>query len=214
MEERIAVQLSVERSAMQQAESLPQATTTVPISSKAHLVTSHTCVVVEAKSEDQQAPLAKLPNSGVLHFVALNTVEDAFDEWPKIESQVEELGGWRELSKQSRNNFNKRRHLVYRIRMLIDAKPHGLSEGAACRVYTYVLQRGGLSLAELRDAVNHSDPVPASSAKGGRPACRKDNDPMPRDKNKVVITKKQILSWRIACHGVELSQVEHKLVLQ
>ena len=117
------------------------------------------------------------------------------------------------MSKQSRNNFNKRRHLVHRIRMLIDAKPHGLSEEAACRVYTYIQEQGGLSLAELRDAVNHSEPVPDSSAKGGRPACRKDNDPMPRDKNKVVITKKQILSWRKEALQVELSQVEHEVVL-
>ena len=76
MEERIAAQLSVERSAIQQAESFPQASTTMLVGSQAQLVTSHTCVV-EAKSEDQQAPLAKLPKSGVLHFAALKTVEDA-----------------------------------------------------------------------------------------------------------------------------------------
>ena len=98
MEERIAAQLLVERSAMQQAKSLPQASTTMLVGSKAQLVTSHTCVV-ESESEDQQAPLAKFPKSGVLHFAALNTVEDAFNEWPKIESQVGELGGWKELSK-------------------------------------------------------------------------------------------------------------------
>ena len=99
-------------------------------------MTSHTCVV-ESESEDQQAALAKFPKSGVLHFAALTTVEDAFNEWPKIESQVEELGGWKELSKQSRTNFNKRRHVVQRIRMLIEAKPHGLSTEAASRVYMY-----------------------------------------------------------------------------
>ena len=213
MEERIAAQLLVERPVMQQAGSLPQASTTMLVSSKARRVTSHTCVVIESESKDQQAPLAKLPKSGVLHFAALNTVQDAFYEWPKIESQVEELGGWGELSKQSRTNFNKRRHLVQRIRMLIEAKPHGLSVEAACRVYAYIQQQGGLSLAELRDAVNHAEPVPNSSAKGGRPASRKDNDPMPRDKNKVVVTKKQILSWRKEALQVELSQVEHEVVL-
>ena len=129
-------------------------------------MTGHTCVVVESESEDQQAPLAKLPKSRVLHFAPLNTVEDAFNEWQKIQSQVEELGGCKELSKQSRTNFNKRRHLVHRIRMLIEAKPHGLSTEAACRVYTHIQQQGGLSLAELRDAVYHSEPVPDSSAKG------------------------------------------------
>ena len=76
--------------------------------------------------------------TGVLHFAALNTVEDAFNEWPEIESQIEVLGGWKELSKQSRNNFNKRRHLVQRIRMLMEPKPHGLSAKAACRVYAYI----------------------------------------------------------------------------
>ena len=66
MEERIAAQLLVERSAMQQAKSLPQASTTMLVGSKAQLVTSHTCVVVESESEDQQAPLAKFPKSGTL----------------------------------------------------------------------------------------------------------------------------------------------------
>ena len=214
MEERIAAQLLVERSVMQQAKSLPQASTTMLVGSKAQLVTSHTCVVVESESEDQQAPLAKFPKSGVLHFAAVNTVQDAFSEWPKIESRVEELGGWNELSKQSRTNFNKRRHLVQHIRMLIEAKPHGLSTEAASRVYTYVQQQGGLSLAELRDAVNHAEPVPDSRAKGGRPASRKDNDPKPRDKSKAVVTKKQILSWRKKALQVELSQVEHKVDLK
>ena len=68
---------------MPQGESLPQASTTMLVSSKAQLVTSHTCAVVESESEDQQAPLAKLPKSGVLYFAALNTVEDAFNEWSK-----------------------------------------------------------------------------------------------------------------------------------
>ena len=150
MEERIAAQLLVERPAMQQAESLPQASTSVLDSSKAQLMTSlcHTCLVVESESKEQQAPLVEVPKSGVLHLAALSTVQDAFDEWPKIESQVKELGGWKELSTQSRNNFNKRRHLVQRIRMLIEAKPHGLSTEAACRVYAYIQQQGGLSLAE------------------------------------------------------------------
>ena len=84
--------------------------------------------------------------------------------------------------------------MVQRIRMLIEAKPHGLSTEATSRVYTYVQQQGGLSLAELRDAVNHAEPVPDSRAKGGKPASRKDNDPMPRgDKSLAFVTKKQIL---------------------
>ena len=213
MEERIAAQLLVEQSKRQQGKSLPETRTTL-VGSKAQLVTSKTCVDVEPEFEHQQAPAAKLPKSGVLNFAPLNTVGDAFNEWPKIEAQVKELGGWKELSKQSKDNFNKRRHLVQRTRMLIEASPHGLSPEAACRVYTYIQQQGGLSLAELRDAVNHSEPVPNSSAKGGRPASRKDNDPMPRDKNKAVVTKKQILSWRKEALQVELSQVEHKVDLK
>ena len=42
----------------------------------------------------------------------------------------------------------------------------------------------------------------------------KNNDIMPRDKNKVVVTKKQILSWRKEALQVELSQVEHKVDLR
>lgn len=98
---------------MQQATSLSQATTTMVASSKAPLATSHTCVSDEFDLKDQQAPLAELPKStlvttktGVLHFSAVNTAEDAFKEWPKIESQVEDLGGWKKVSQLSRNNFN------------------------------------------------------------------------------------------------------------
>ena len=216
IEERIAAQL--ERSAVQQAASVSQATTTILDGSKAQLVTSHTCVVVESKFEDQQALLAKVPKStmvtGVLHFAALNTVEDAFNEWPEIESQIEVLGGWKELSKQSRNNFNKRRHLVQRIRMLMEPKPHGLSAKAACRVYAYIQQQGGFSLAELRDAVNFAEPVPDSTAKGGRLSSRKDSDTMLRDKSKTLVTKEQILLWRTEALQVGLCQVGRKQDLE
>ena len=216
IEERIAAQL--ERSAMQQAASVPQATTTILDGSKAQLVTSHTCVAVESKFEDQQAPLAKVPKStlvtGVLHFAALNTVEDAFNEWPEIESQIEVLGGWKELSKQSRNNFNKRRHLVQRICMLMEPKPHGLSAKAACRVYAYIQQQGGFSLAELRDAVNFAEPVPNSTAKGGRLSSRKDSDTMLRDKSKTLVTKEQILLWRTEAFQIGRSQVGRKQDLE
>ena len=65
------------------------------------------------------------------------------------------------MSQLSRNNFNKRRHLVQRIRMLMEAKPlgHGLTAKPACQVYAYIQQQGGYSLAELRDAVNLAEPV-------------------------------------------------------
>ena len=140
----------------------------------------------------------------MLHFADLTTVEDAFDEWPTIDSQVEGCGGWKELSKQSRNNDNKRRHLVQRISMLMEC---GLSAASACRVYAHIQQQGGFSLAELRDAVNIAEPVPASRAKGGRPASRKDNDIMPRDKSKTLVTKGQILLWHAKALQAERSQV-------
>ena len=216
LEERMEAQQ--QRLAMQQAETLSQATTAMPVGSRAQFVTSHTCVVAESKFEDQQAPLAKLPKStlvtGVLHFAALSTVADAFNEWPEIESQIEGLGGWKELSKQSRNNFNKRRHLVQRIRMLMEPKPHGLSAKAACRVYAYIQQQGGFSLAELRDAVNFAEPVPDSNAKGGRLSSRKDSDTMLRDKSKTLVTKEQILLWRTEALQVGLCQVGRKQDLE
>ena len=129
------------------------------------------------------------------------------NEWPKVDSQIERCGGWKELSKLSRNNYNKRHHLVQRLCMLMEAKPHGLSTKAAFRVYTHIQQQGGFSLAELRDAVNIAEPVPSSKAKGGRPASREDNDTMPRDKSKTPVTKGQILLWRVEALQAELSQV-------
>ena len=61
----------------------------------------------------------------------------------------------------------------------MDVKPHGLSGEAACRVYQHVKQQGDFSIAELRDAVNHAEPVLDSRATGGLAASRKDMDVMP-----------------------------------
>ncbi|DBB16952.1 TPA: hypothetical protein ACH3X3_014062 [Trebouxia sp. C0006] len=188
---------------------LSQATTAMPAGSRAQFVTSLTCAADESGSKNQQAPIANLPEaalvkakSGVLHFADLTTVEHAFNEWPKIETQVEGCGGWKELSKQSRNNYNKRRHLVQCINMLVE---HGLSATSACRVYAHIQQQGGFSLAELRDAVYFAEPVPDSKAKGGRPASRKDTDITPRDKSKTPVTKGQILLWHAKALQAELS---------
>ena len=74
-------------------------------------------------------------------------------------------------------------------------------------VYAHIQQQGGFSLAELRDAVNFDEPVPDSRAKGGKPASRKDNDIMPRDKSKTLVTKGQISSWHAEALQAELSQV-------
>lgn len=216
LEERMEAQQ--QRLAMQQAKTLSHATTAMPAGSRAQFVTSHTCAADESGSKNQQAPIANLPESalvkaksGVLHFADLTTVEDAFNEWPKIDSQVEGCGGWKELSKQSRNNYNKRRHLVQRISMLME---HGLSATSACRVYAHIQQQGGFSLAELRDAVNFAEPVPDSRAKGGRPASRKDTDIMPRDKSKTLVTKGQILLWHAKALQAELSQARDKAALK
>ncbi|KAL3156259.1 hypothetical protein ABBQ32_012533 [Trebouxia sp. C0010 RCD-2024] len=216
LEERMEAQQ--QRLAMQQAKTLSQATTAMPAGSRAQFVTSHTCAADESGSKNQQAPIANLPESalveaksGVLHFADLTTVEDAFNVWQKIHSQVDGCGGWKELSKQSRNNYNKRRHLVQRISMLME---HGLSASSACRVYAHIQQQGGFSLAELRDAVNFAEPVPNSRAKGGRPASRKDTDIMPRDNSKTLVTKGQILLWHAKALQAELSQARDKAALK
>ena len=113
-------------------------------------------------------------------------------------------GGWRPLTKQSKNNYNKRRHLVQRFRLLMDAKPHGLSTDASCWVYQHVKQQGDFSIAELRDAVNHAEPVPDSRARGGLAASRKDMGVMPRGKKKPRVTKQQILAGRKEALQAEL----------
>ena len=212
IEERMEAQQ--ERLAMQQAKALSHTTTAMLVGSQAQSVTSQTCAADASGSKNQQAPTADLPKSvlieaksEVLHFADLTT----FNEWPKIDSQVEGCGGWKEISTQSRNNYNKRRHLVQRISMLME---HGLSATAACRVYAHIQQQGGFSLAEVRDAVNFAEPVPDSRAKGGRPASRKDNDIMPRDKSKTLVTKGQILLWHATALQVELSQARDKAALK
>ncbi len=86
----------------------------------------------------------------------------------------------------------------------MDVKPHGLSAEAACRVYQHVKQQGDFSIAELRDAVNHAEPVPDSTARGGLAASRKDMDVMPRGKKKPHVTKRQILAWREEALQAEL----------
>ena len=171
------------------------------------------CDVDEPEPKKRRTGVASLPEStvvaaksGLLHFAGLHTVEQACKEWPRIEAAIEDLGGWKDMSKQSRTNYNKRRHLVQRIRMLMDVKSHGLSAEAACRVYSYVQQQGGCSLAELRNAVNHAEPVADSRAKGGKPASREDTDVMPRDKNKTPVTKGQILLWRAKALQAELEK--------
>ncbi len=186
LEERMAAQL--EQLAMQQAEAHSHAVKAMLVSLKVtqNPTTSATIDVDEPELRAQQASFASLPEApvvaakcGLLHFADLHTVEQAFHEWPKIESQMAAQGGWGPLTKQSKNNYNKRRHLVQRIRLLMDVKPHGLSGEAACRVYQDVKQQGDFSIAELRDAVNHAEPVLDSRARGGLAASRKDMDVMP-----------------------------------
>jgi len=170
--------------------------------------------VDEPEPKQQSAAPASLPElpvvaakSGVLRFADLKTVEQAFHEWPSIETQIEAQGGMKELSKDSRTNYNKRRHLVQRIRLLMDVKSHGLSAEAACRVYQHVKQQGDFSLAELRDAVNHAEPVPSSTARGGVPASRKETYVMLRDKKKPPVTRRQILARREEALQAELELI-------
>ncbi len=211
LEERMAAQL--EQLAMQQAEAHSHAVKAMLVSLKVtqNPTTSAAIDVDEPELRAQQASFASLPEApvvaakcGLLHFADLHAVEQAFHEWPKIESQMAAQGGCGPLTKQSKNNYNKRRHLVQRIRLLMDVKPHGLSAEAACRVYQHVKQQGDFSIAELRNAVNHAEPVPDSRARGGLAASRKDMDVMPRVKKKPQITRRQILAWREEALQAEL----------
>ncbi len=127
LEERMAAQL--EQLAMQQADAHSHAVKAILTKMKVtqNPTASAAVVVDEPESRDQQASFASLPESpvvaakcGLLHFADLHTVEQAFHEWPKIKSQMAAQGGWRPLTKQSKNNYNTRRHLVQRIRLLMD----------------------------------------------------------------------------------------------
>ncbi len=93
-----------ERMAMQQAEAHSHAVKAMLANLKVtQNPTTSAAVVDESKSRDQQASFASLPESpmvaakcGLLHFADLHTVEQAFHEWPKIEShewRLREVGG-------------------------------------------------------------------------------------------------------------------------
>lgn len=84
-------------------------------------------------------------------------------------------GGWGPLKKQSKNNCNKRRHLVQRLRLLMDVKPHGFS---ACRVYQHVKEEDWQLAAKTWF--------------------------MPRGEKKPQVTKRQILAWREEALQAEL----------
>ena len=155
-----------ERLAAQQAEAQLHAINAMLAKVQAGTQNPKACAVDEPEPKKQQTAHASLPDlpvvaapkkrkkkSGVLYFADLNTVEQAFHEWPSIETQIKAQGGWSQLSDGSRGNYNKRRHLVQRIRLLMDPKSHGLSAEAACRVYQHVKQQGDFSVAELRDLV-------------------------------------------------------------
>ena len=135
----------------------------------------------------------------------LRTAREAYEEWPRIEAQVKNLGGLKQLGKNSLNNYHKRRHLVQRIRIVM--AEHGLSEEAACGVYQRVMDQGRFTLAELRDAINHAEPVADPSAKGGKAADRSDAAAMKRDDKKPVVTKLQILGWLAESLQVALQTV-------
>ena len=115
LEERMAAQL--EQLAIQQAEAHSHAIQAMLANLKVtqNPTTSAAVVVDEPESRDQQASFASLPESpvvaakcGLLHFADLHTVEQAFYEWPKIESQMAAQGGWRPLTKQKQKQLQQK----------------------------------------------------------------------------------------------------------
>ena len=94
LEERMAAQL--EQLAMQQADAHSHVVKAMLANLEVtqNPTTSAAVVVDEPESWDQQASFASLPespvvaaNCGLLHFADLHTVEQAFHEWPKIETR-------------------------------------------------------------------------------------------------------------------------------
>ncbi|DBA89505.1 TPA: hypothetical protein ACH3X1_004127 [Trebouxia sp. C0004] len=106
----------------------------------------------------------------------LSSVQEAVDEWftglhgfpapPLLCEQAIQRG--QRVSKKAIDNLSRRRHLPLRIQALATDRCWPLKKALA--VYELVMQRHSLSLAELRDAVRLSSPVPHPDAKGGKPA--------------------------------------------
>ena len=106
----------------------------------------------------------------------LKTVQQAVDEWfvglygfpppTAILTQAAQRG--QRLSKRASDQLSRRRHLPLRVQAL--AAEHRWPMNKAVAVYSLVMQRHGLSLAELRDGVRLSNPMPNPAARGGKPA--------------------------------------------
>ena len=138
----------------------------------------------------------------------------------KVANKLKELNALPRKEKQWQCNQKVRTYLadmqtsVQAERRLFQVFLYGLPLLVAQYIAERLVVVRGISLAELRDAVNFAEPVPNSRAKGGRPASRKDNDTMPRDNIKTLVTKGQILLWRAEALQVELSQVGVKADLE
>ena len=106
----------------------------------------------------------------------LQTVQQAVDEWfvglygfpapSVIRTQAAQRG--QRLSKKASDQLSRRRHLPLRVLAL--AAERGWPMSKAIAVYSLVMERHGLSLAELRDGVRLSNPVRDPAARGGKPA--------------------------------------------
>ena len=102
----------------------------------------------------------------------LQTVQQAVDEWfvglygfpppSVIRTQAAQQG--QRLSKKASDQLSRRRHLP------LLAAERGWPMNKAIAVYSLVMERHGLSLAELRDGVRLSNPVRDPAARGGKPA--------------------------------------------
>ena len=138
------------------------------------------------------APVAACVRTGIIDFnMRLRTAREAFEEWRGVEARVSGLGGMQNCSKKSCNLVNKNRHLVERMRLVM--QQHSLGEQAVCDMYQRVMDGFGFTLRELRDAINHAEPVPDASRRGGQTADRSEDSAMPRGKSKPAVRRREIL---------------------
>ena len=77
-------------------------------------------------------------------------------------------------------------------------------------MYQRVMDGFGFTLRELRDAINHAEPVADTNRKGGQAADRSEDSAMSRCKSKRAVTRREILdsladSLRVALQAAVLS---------
>ena len=106
----------------------------------------------------------------------LKTVQQAVEEWfvglygfpppAVIRTQAAQRG--QRLGKKASDQLSRRRHLPLRVQALAAERRWPMDKAVA--VYSLVMQRHALSLAQLRDGVRLSNPMPNPAARGGKPA--------------------------------------------